>query len=225
MNVRSDRTRSFFSREYSRTSSSGTSTPFPRTGDATPQEDETTLVASSRNGSPSALSGIEDKLRRRKSYGRSQIKPPARGRLAVSEGITKEHSEKGRVKTSVYRRYIEACSKSGFAMFLIATALSQAFSILSSFALRSWSENNRQTGDNGGMTKYLAFSGIAQLLSVFFLVISMISLLLLCALRSSKLLHEDVSVPVSLPTSLEGVANSRFCKDVEFVNPRTFVIL
>ena len=150
------------------------------------------------------MSGIDDKLRRRKSYGRSQIRPPTSGRLPVSEGIIKEHSEKGRVKTSVYRRYIEACSKSGFAMFLGATVLCQACSILSNFALRSWSENNRRTGDNGGMTKYLALSGIAQLLSVFFLVISMVSLLLLCALRSSKRLHEDVSGSISPPASLEG---------------------
>ena len=213
MNVKSDRTASFFSsREYSHTSSSGTSTPFPRTGDATPQEDDTTLVASSRNGSPTALSGIDDKLKRRKSYGRSKIRLPNLGRLPVSEGITKEHSEKGRVKPVVYRKYIEACSKSGFAMFLIATALSQACSILSNFALRSWSENNRQAGENGGITKYLALSGVAQLLSVLFLVISMIALLLLCALRSSKRLHEDVSGQISSPTLLEADTDRGFVK-------------
>ena len=226
MNVRSDRTRSFFSsREHSRTTSSGTSTPFLHAGDATPQEDETTLAASSRNGSPTALNGIDDKLKRRKSYGRSQIRPPTLSRLPVSEGITKEHSEKGRVKTSVYRRYIEASSKSGFAIFLAAVAFSQACAIMSNFALRSWSENNRQTGDNGGVTKYLALSGIAQLLSVFFLVISTVSLLLLCALRSSKRLHEDVSRQVSSPMSLEGVTDLRFCEDVEFVDPCAFVVL
>ena len=155
-------------------------------------------MESSRNGSPPAFSGIDDKLKRRKSYGRSQIKPPTRGRLPVSEGITKEHSEKGRVKSSVYRKYIEACSKSGFAMFLVATVLSQACSILSNFALRYWSEDNRRTGDNGGMTRYLALSGITQLLSVLFLAIGMVLLLLLCALRSSKQLHDDVSRPILL---------------------------
>ena len=78
-------------------------------------------------------------------------------------------------------------------MFTIAIVISQACSILSNFALRYWSEDNRRSGDNGGITKYLAFSGIAQLLSVMFLAIAMVSLLLLCALRSSKQLHDDVS--------------------------------
>ena len=139
------------------------------------------------------MSVIDDKLKRRKSYGRSEIKLPTRDRLPISEGIQQEHSEKGRVKPVVYRKYIEACSTSGFAMFIITTILSQAFSILSNFALRAWSEENRRTGDNGGITKYLAFSGIAQLLSVFVATIATIFLLLLCALRSSKQLHDNVS--------------------------------
>ena len=139
------------------------------------------------------MNGIDDKLKRRRSYGRAQVKPPTLGRLAVSEGIQKEHSEKGRVKGSVYRRYIEASSESGFAIFIAAIVLSQACSILSNFALRFWSEDNRRTGDNGGMTKYLALSGIVQLLSVVFLTIATVSLLLLCALRSSKQLHDSVS--------------------------------
>lgn len=181
------------SREHSRTSSSGASTPFPRTGEATPQEDDSTLAPSPANDSPPSLHTLEDKLKRRKSYGRSQIKPPTRSRLPISEGLQQEHSEKGRVKASVYRSYIEACSKSGFALFLLAIFLSQAFSILSNFALRSWSEDNRRAGPNGGITKYLALSGIAQLLSVFFFAVTMVTLLLLCSLRSSKQLHDNVS--------------------------------
>jgi len=78
-------------------------------------------------------------------------------------------------------------------MFLLAVILSQACSILANFALRAWSEDNRRTGNNGGITKYLALSGIAQLLSVVFFAITMVSVLLLCGLRSSKKLHDDVS--------------------------------
>ena len=129
------------------------------------------------------------------------------------------------MKTSVYRKYIEACSKSGFAMFIIATVLSQAFSILSNFALRSWSENNRQTRDNGGITMYLALSGIAQLLAVSFLAISMVTLLLLCALRSSKRLHEDVSGPSVSHPPIEMITNSKFYEDAEFVDPCASIVL
>ena len=92
-------------------------------------------------------------------------------------------------------------------MFTIAIILSQVCSILSNFALRSWSEDNRRAGDNGGMTKYLALSGIAQLLSVMFYAIASVSLLLLCALRSSKQLHDDVSEPTLSPTLLDGNAD------------------
>ena len=192
----------FQSREHARASSSGASTPILYTRDTTPLEDESTLVPSPSNDSYTTLSAIDAHLRRRKSYGRSTIKPPTRGRLPTSEGITQEHSEKGRVKTIVYRKYVEACSKSGFALFIITVFLSQALSILSNFALRSWSEDNRRTGENGGITKYLALSGIAQLLSVFFMTISATCWLLLCALRSSKQLHDNVSRPVLSPTPL-----------------------
>lgn len=59
---------------------------------------------------------------------------------------------------------------------------------------------------------YLALSGIAQLLSVLFLVIAMIALLLLCALRSSKRLHEDVSGPFVSRPPLKGSLNLSFTK-------------
>jgi ATP-binding cassette, subfamily C (CFTR/MRP), member 1 len=193
----------FRSREHTRAPSSGTSTPFPRTGDATPLEDEGTLVPSLGNDTPTTLSVIDDKLKRRKSYGRSRIRLPTRSRLPISEGIQQEHSEKGRVKAIVYRKYVEACSKSGFAMFIITVVFSQAFSILSNFALRLWSEDNRRTGGNGGITKYLALSGIAQLLSVFFTAIATVCLTLLCALRSSKQLHDNVSRPILSRVPLE----------------------
>lgn len=182
------------------------------------------MVPSPGNDSPTALNTIDDKLKRRKSYGRSQIQLPARGRLPVSEGIQQEHSEKGRVKSTVYRKYIEASSGSGFAMFILAVVLSQTFSILSNFALRSWSEDNRQTGGNGGITKYLALSGIAQLLSVFFTVIATVCLTLLCALRSSKQLHDSVSkrIPSQLPL---GKTDLWICEDVGLVDPLPFVLL
>jgi len=110
-------------------------------------------------------------------------------------------------------------------MFIMATILSQAFSILSNFALRYWSEDNRRTGDNRGITKYLALSGIAQLLSVMFLAIAMVSLLLLCALRSSKQLHGDVSKSKLSPTVLEGNTDLGVCVDVEFVDACAFIFL
>jgi len=110
-------------------------------------------------------------------------------------------------------------------MFLVAITLAQACSILSNFALRSWSEDNRRAGDNGGMTKYLALSGIAQLLSVVLLAIAIIVLLLLCALRSSKQLHDDVSELTLSPTSSKGVTDLGFCIDVKFVDACAFVIL
>ena len=72
---------------------------------------------------------------------------------------------------------------------------------------------------------YLALSGIAQLLAVLFLAISMVALLLLCALRSSKRLHEDVSGSFVLGPPMEGFTNFEFYVDVELVDPRASIVL
>lgn len=152
-----------------------------------------TLASGSQDNSPERLQKVSEKLKRRRSYARAKIAKPTRGRTVASEGLQKEHSETGRVKASVYWRYIEASSKTGFAMFLLALTFSQVFSVLSNFALRSWSKDNKASGTNTGISRYLAVYGIFSLSSVIFSAVASTVLLLLCSLRSSKNLHDSVS--------------------------------
>lgn len=71
----------------------------------------------------------------------------------------------------------------------------------------------------------MALSAIAQLVSVVLLAIAIIALLLLCALRSSKKLHDDVSELTLSPAPSKGVTDFGFDEDVEFVDARSFIIL
>lgn len=95
---------------------------------------------------------------------------------------------------SVYWRYIGASSRTGFGMFLLALTFSQVFSVLGNFALRSWSEDNRASEENNGISRYLAVYGIFSLSSVVFSAIGSTVLMLLCSLRSSKNLHDSVRI-------------------------------
>jgi ATP-binding cassette, subfamily C (CFTR/MRP), member 1 len=147
----------------------------------------------SQDDSPEMVETAIEKLKRRHSHGKATVVDPNSGRLTISDGLQKEHSEKGRVKSSVYRRYLEASSLSAFAFFMIAIVLSQLFLILSNFSLRAWSENNRVYGGSHGITRYLALYGMFSLWSVLCMGIASTVLLLLCSLRSAKTLHDTVS--------------------------------
>jgi ATP-binding cassette subfamily C (CFTR/MRP) protein 1 len=54
----------------------------------------------------------------------------------------KEHSEKGSVKSDVYRRYISAASQVGVALFLVFMSLGQASSVSSNYVLRFWARED-----------------------------------------------------------------------------------
>jgi hypothetical protein len=113
-------------------------------------------------------------------------------RKAASTGLSTEHSEQGKVKWSVYRRYIDAASKTGFALFLLFNVLQQATSVLSTFTLRYWSDYNQDTGDNSNNGRYLLAYGLFSLASTLFGGLAAIIIWTLCSLRSAKALHEQV---------------------------------
>ena len=103
----------------------------------------------------------------------------------------KEHSEKGVVKRDVYRKYISAMSGTGVILFLIFMVVGQAASILSNYVLRFWARKNQQAGDTTQVPLYLTAYGVTGIASAILSVGSMAVLKLLCALRSSKKLHDE----------------------------------
>ncbi|KAJ7634168.1 P-loop containing nucleoside triphosphate hydrolase protein [Mycena polygramma] len=134
----------------------------------------------------------EHALRHRTSYPKAVLAPPKPVRVANSAGLSKEHREQGRVKGRVYAQYLEAASKIGFGVYLLATITQQAMTLFGNLALRSWGEHNREMGDNSGMVKYLLVYGIFSLSSTLLGGLASIVMWILCSLRSSKRLHDSM---------------------------------
>ncbi|KII85750.1 hypothetical protein PLICRDRAFT_144304 [Plicaturopsis crispa FD-325 SS-3] len=173
--------------------SSGTSTPHI-SGYTTPQTDEepsATSVTSSDPESSFDEQRLLEKRVRRPSFTKAALAEIPPTRLATT-GANKEHSEQGKVKPLVYYQYLEAASKSGFALFLVATVLQQTMSVLASVTLRAWGEHNQQTGDNTGMFKYLLGYGLFSLSSVLLGGVAALLIWVLCSLRSARKLHDSM---------------------------------
>ncbi|THH19236.1 hypothetical protein EW146_g1884 [Bondarzewia mesenterica] len=179
-------------RGHGNSGSSGTVTPYARgesssygemTTPGTPT-DETTLT-------PEKIETLAEKLTRKTSFRKAVLAqiPPA---VSSSEGPRKEQSAQGRVKAKVYSQYLEAASRWGFGLFLIATLLQQALSILANVSLKSWGEHNRESGSNAQAGRFLLLYGGLSLSSTVLGAVAAIVIWVLCALRSSKKLHDSM---------------------------------
>ncbi|KAI6120104.1 P-loop containing nucleoside triphosphate hydrolase protein [Pisolithus croceorrhizus] len=130
---------------------------------------------------------------RRQSYSRALIAPLPSVREASSTGLSKEHSEQGRVKKDVYLQYMQAASKTGFAFLVLAIMLQQVVSVLATYMLRLWGEHNRELGKNLGLRdRYLLGYGLANLASIGLGLAGALILWVYCTLRSSKYLHDSM---------------------------------
>ncbi|KAI0675473.1 metal resistance protein YCF1 [Trametes maxima] len=168
---------------------SGMSTPFITGFSATPSSEGDTAVESNQDLTEEKLETVDKTLTRRKSFGKAVIEDALPTRTA-SDGLTKEHTEQGRVKREVYLRYIEAASKTGFGAFVVATILQQIASLLGNNTLRSWGEHNREAGANAGAGVYLLGYGVFSLAGTLFGMAAAILIWVLCAVRSAGRLHD-----------------------------------
>ena len=171
---------------------SGTSTPRYPTEIQTPEDDDTVVSTPSED---STLRDSEKSLAlKRLENGTSFEKATVVGLplAKVSDNLSKEHSEQGKVKMDVYIQYIQAASTTGFALFLLATIAQQGASILGNVVLRAWGEHNRAEGDNSGMGKYLLAYGMSSLGSVVLGATSAILMWVYISLRSARHLHDSV---------------------------------
>jgi len=134
-----------------------------------------------------------EKIVRRTSFNKAVVAPLPSIREATSTGLSKEHSEQGRVKREVYLQYLQAASKAGFCFFLLVTALGQVVSVMATYTLRLWGESNRQAGENSGLKDpYLLGYGFFNLMSIVCGATAGLLIWVLCSLRSSKYLHDAV---------------------------------
>ncbi|KAL1677546.1 P-loop containing nucleoside triphosphate hydrolase protein [Schizophyllum commune] len=169
---------------------SGTSTPYvtTRASSATPTGDDSTLVEDDKRASI-----LSEKLHREapRSFAKATVIVPS-ARAASKTGLTKEHSEKGRVKLRVYQEYIKAASRWGFWLFILATILQQAASVLSTLVLRSWSEHNEEGGAdaNDAVWFYLGIYGASTLLTILLNFAAVLLMFVTCGMRSAKRMHD-----------------------------------
>ncbi|KAF4593191.1 hypothetical protein EYR38_008903 [Pleurotus pulmonarius] len=169
--------------------SSGASTPFTSgSGSTTPKE---AVSPTGSNLDFDEYGSLTEKLRHRTSFTKAKIAPPPPPR-ASSDGISKEHSEQGRVKREVYLRYVEAATKSGFFLYVLATVSQQALSVMANLTLRDWGEHNRAVGGNTGMLKYLLFYGGFSLSSTLLGGVAAITMWVLCTIKSARQLHDSM---------------------------------
>jgi len=168
---------------------SGSSTPFFTSGSATPvDENQDSFLKMEEQ-----VTALSEKLQHRESFHKAHVIATVSTHIP-SKGLSKEHQEQGRVKIDVYKRYIQAASKVGFAFFLFATIAQQATSVMATLTLRYWGEHNLENGSNSGMFQYLLVYGLFSLSSSLLGAISAITMWVYCALKSSKRLHDSVSL-------------------------------
>nr|GAT42967.1 predicted protein [Mycena chlorophos] len=165
---------------------SGSSTPFIRSGSATPSEDLSVTVISEQVGV------VSEKLLAGNTFPRAILAPPKAVREANSAGLSAEHREKGRVKAKVYTEYIAAASRMGFAVYVACTTLQQVGTLLANLTLRAWADHNEQVGHTSGMGKYLVIYGACTLGSTLVGGVARVIIWVLCSLRSSKRLHHSM---------------------------------
>lgn len=139
------------------------------------------------------IDSLQEKLTHKKSFSRATLAPvTSQTTKASSGGLSEEQSAQGRVKSHVYWRYIGAASKTGFALFVIVMAMQQTLLVLGTFALKHWSEGNRESGENKSAVKYLWAYGLLSLSSSILNCTGSILILVFCSLKSSKHLHDAV---------------------------------
>ncbi|KAH8832587.1 P-loop containing nucleoside triphosphate hydrolase protein [Flagelloscypha sp. PMI_526] len=169
--------------------SSGTSTPAaPKSGQSTPpgSDSSTTVDASSI----SIL--ISEKLRAKAAFPPAVLAPLPPTRTPANTELTREHSEQGRVKTSVYVQYIKASSPPFVVLFVIAIISAQALTILANFVLRNWANHNEETRTNDDMWYYLGIYGAIILGSTVLSWLSACLMWVVCGLNSARFLHDNM---------------------------------
>ncbi|KAG9309821.1 P-loop containing nucleoside triphosphate hydrolase protein [Chiua virens] len=202
---------------------SGAVTPTPTSGSGinTPTSGDNKTQTALIN----EIDSVAEKVVRRTSFSKAVIGPLPSVRQVVDSGISKEHSEQGRVKKKVYLQYLQAVSKVGFYLFILSAILGQASSILSTFMLRLWGESNRESGRNTGLVDpYLLGYGVVNLATVVLGLASGLLVWVLCSLRSSKYLHDTMlesimRAPLSFfETTPSGRILNLFSRDIYVVD-------
>ncbi|GJJ11410.1 hypothetical protein Clacol_005643 [Clathrus columnatus] len=166
-----------------------------RSGTSTPRGDDETLAGTPPNESiPESLFTVQSALSKlpRRDYGKPALVEVGRRLVPKSDGIVKEHAERGRVKPVVYAAYMKAASIPGFMFFIICVIAQQTFQVLSSYTLQRWGQHNQETGDNSNLKFYIMLYGLFALAAMISSSLGSVTIFVFLALRSARHLHDNM---------------------------------
>ncbi|KAK9460193.1 P-loop containing nucleoside triphosphate hydrolase protein [Lipomyces oligophaga] len=138
--------------------------------------------------------------------------------------MDKEHSEKGRVKLSVYKEYLKTANVKAVSAFLILIVGSNALSVGGNIWLKKWSDENTRLGSNPDIGKYLGIYLIFGVSAAIFTLCCTLTLWIFCTIRAARVLHDRMLMhvlrsPMSFfDTTPMGRVINRFTADVSRVD-------
>ncbi|OAX83617.1 hypothetical protein ACJ72_02017 [Emergomyces africanus] len=150
---------------------------------------------------------------------------------ALKSRQTKETSEQGKVKWSVYGEYAKTSNLYAVASYLTALLLAQTGQVAGSFWLEKWSDVNKKSGRNPEVGKYIGIYFAFGFGSAALVVIQTLILWIFCSIEASRKLHERMAYAIFrspmnfFETTPSGRILNRFSSDiyrVDEVIARTF---
>jgi ATP-binding cassette subfamily C (CFTR/MRP) protein 1 len=108
-------------------------------------------------------------------------------------GQTKEVSQKGKVKWSVYGAYANACNPKAIAVWLLTVVAVQSLNVSASIWLKNWSEGNEKTGTNGNIGKNVGIYFALGISASVMIAIQTIFMWVFCAIQASRALHDRMA--------------------------------
>ncbi|KIJ55549.1 hypothetical protein M422DRAFT_199806 [Sphaerobolus stellatus SS14] len=167
-------------------------------GSSTPRDDETLISSPSESvdvdSSSSDASAVQKSLEKvsgkldgKQTWGRATL--AAVNKQGKKEGAQAEHTERGRVKWSVYLAYMKAASRPGFVLFVLTTFTTQAAQLLSNVTLKQWGDHNQQDKSNSDKWFYLTIYGSFNILQIMSAMTGFLTIFILLGLRSARHLH------------------------------------
>ncbi|KAF2012769.1 multidrug resistance-associated protein 1 [Aaosphaeria arxii CBS 175.79] len=162
-----------------------------------------------------------------------------RGKATDEEGglkskQTKEFSEQGKVKWSVYGEYARTSNLVAVGIYLALLIGAQTASMGGSVWLKQWAETNQRSGGNPHVGKYIGVYFAFGVGSAALVVVQTLILWIFCSIEASRKLHERMAFaifrsPMSFfETTPAGRILNRFSSDiyrVDEVLARTFNML
>jgi ABC-type multidrug transport system ATPase subunit len=148
--------------------------------------DGTPRFASNRGGSRAPRRTSRSTVRRAST---ASFNGP-RGEMVESEAgnktkQTKEFSEQGKVKWSVYGEYARASNSIAVAVYLVALVGAQVGNVGSSLWLKHWSEVNQEYGGNTDVGKYIGIYFAFGVGSALLMMIQTLILWIFCSIEVS----------------------------------------